>query len=204
MSVDLLVLGAGWTSTFLLLLCKELGIKFAATSRSGRDATIPFLSDPYSDDQSPYEVLPDAKTVLITFPIQKSGASQRLVKCYTSSRKNKVSCVGFIQLGATSIWDVSLPWMAHVAILIKRCCHPVFLHVSEQISPLTADVVTPGATDTRLTIAIHGQYAKMNYSLYLLTRRRRCSISQVSGEVNVHPAIGSHGLPQQKMLSAKK
>lgn len=108
MSVDILILGAGWSSNFLMPLCKERGIKFAATSRSGRDATIPFLFDPDSDDQRPYEALPDAKTVLITFPIQKSGASQRLVKCYASSRKNKI-IVGFIQLGATSMWDVSWP-----------------------------------------------------------------------------------------------
>ncbi|KAF9444692.1 hypothetical protein P691DRAFT_711478 [Macrolepiota fuliginosa MF-IS2] len=105
MSVDLLILGAGWTSTFLISLCEERGIRFAATSRSGRDATIPFVFDPDSDDQTVYETLPDAQTVLITFPIQKGGASQRLVEGYKSTRRNKMDKVGFIQLGATSIWD---------------------------------------------------------------------------------------------------
>lgn len=108
MSVDLLILGAGWTSTFLIPLCEERGISFAATSRSGRGVTIPFVFDPDSDDQKPYQALPDAQTVLITFPIQTSGASRRLVTSYQSTRKSdRKDQTRFIQLGATSNWDVS-------------------------------------------------------------------------------------------------
>jgi hypothetical protein len=108
MSVDLLILGAGWVSTFLIPLCEDRGITFAATSRSGHDSTIPFTFDPESEDHRQYEVLPDAKTVLITFPIKTNGASQRLVEGYRSTRGVRIDNLSFIQLGTTSIWDVSL------------------------------------------------------------------------------------------------
>jgi len=108
MAVDLLILGAGWLSTFLIPLCTERSITYAATTRSGHDSTINFTFDPDSNDVEPYRILPDAKTVLITFPIVKAGAATRLVKLYQSSG----SSLGpegrgrarFIQLGTTGIW----------------------------------------------------------------------------------------------------
>lgn len=105
--VDLLILGAGWTSTFLIALCTERGVTYAGTSRAGRDGTIKFAFDPESDDPTPYTALPDARTVLITFPIDKPGASQRLVQLYNQTRVIQESEPRFIQLGTTSIWDVS-------------------------------------------------------------------------------------------------
>jgi hypothetical protein len=105
-AVDLLILGAGWTSTFLIPLCEERGISFAATSRTGRDGTILFVFDPESDDRRPFEVLPDAQTILITFPIQATGASRKLVTNYRATRKHSSQSVTFIQLGSTGIWDV--------------------------------------------------------------------------------------------------
>ncbi|KAJ6620024.1 hypothetical protein B0H10DRAFT_2163647 [Mycena sp. CBHHK59/15] len=106
MSVDILILGAGWTSTFLVPLCLESQITCSATTRSGSGSTIAFEFQPNSDNPAPFKLLPDAKTVLITFPIVASGASERLVRLYTSTR----SVTGgdppaFIQLGTTSIWD---------------------------------------------------------------------------------------------------
>ncbi|KAF9552563.1 hypothetical protein CPC08DRAFT_789799 [Agrocybe pediades] len=105
--VDILILGAGWTSSFLTKLCNERQITYAATTRSGRDSTIKFVFDPDSDDIQPYVGLPKAAAVLITFPIIAKGASQRLVRLYTESHgdldggeKTK-----FIQLGTSSIWD---------------------------------------------------------------------------------------------------
>lgn len=107
MSVDILILGAGWTSTFLIPLCEESKITCAATSRSGAGSTIQFEFQPGSDDPEPFRVLPDAKTVLITFPITVPGASERLVRLYTSTRReNAGEPPAFIQLGTTSIWDV--------------------------------------------------------------------------------------------------
>lgn len=120
--IDLLILGAGWTSTFLIPLCISEGITYAATSRSPSKPkspypTIPFEFDPLSDDPEPFKSLPDAKTVLITFPIRVGGASERLVRLYretrTSGGEAEVGGVktGFIQLGSTGIWDVSLTFV---------------------------------------------------------------------------------------------
>ncbi|KAJ2917566.1 hypothetical protein MD484_g2852, partial [Candolleomyces efflorescens] len=88
-TVDILILGAGWTSTFLIPLCKDRNLTYAATTRDGRDGTIPFEFNPDPprdelDEEREREryrrVLPDAKTVLITFPIKVRGASERLVR----------------------------------------------------------------------------------------------------------------------------
>ncbi|KAK7466196.1 hypothetical protein VKT23_004920 [Stygiomarasmius scandens] len=106
-SVDLLILGAGWTSTFLTPLCEKQQISYAATSRSGANSTVKFEFDQNSEDPEPFKSLPDAQTVLVTFPITVSGGSERLVQLYKSTRRNQDLNPGFIQLGATSIWGVS-------------------------------------------------------------------------------------------------
>jgi len=160
MSVDLLILGAGWTSTFLIPLCDERGIQVAATSRSGRDGTIPFVFDPESDDTRPYEALPDAKTMLISFPIKIIGASQRLVTGYLSTRRDAKYKVGFIQLGATSIWDVSLELVRSLSRLKN-----VRPYVSEWAIQSKGGI-TPGATETRHTIRGCVRLARTNYLLY--------------------------------------
>ncbi|KAF9479630.1 hypothetical protein BDN70DRAFT_858211 [Pholiota conissans] len=107
--VQILVLGAGWTSAFVKALCDAEDISYAATSRSGRDSTIPFIFDPDSDDISPYMILPTTRTLLITFPITTKGASERLIRLYgqthgldSADNENKTR---FIQLGTTGIWD---------------------------------------------------------------------------------------------------
>ncbi|KAK7027280.1 hypothetical protein VNI00_015369 [Paramarasmius palmivorus] len=107
-TIDILVLGAGWTSTFLIPLCQKRNLTYGATTRSGSNSTIPFTFDPDSDDTGPCEALPDAKTVLITFPITAKGASERLVKLYNKTRRNKEVTAGFIQLGATFLWSPSV------------------------------------------------------------------------------------------------
>ncbi|KAJ7796765.1 hypothetical protein B0H14DRAFT_3494436 [Mycena olivaceomarginata] len=106
MSVDILIIGAGWTSTFLIPLCQESQISYAATTRSGAGSTIQFDFQPNSEDPEPYKRLPDAKTVLITFPLTAPGASESLVRMYISTRHDTtVTPAAFIQLGTTSIWD---------------------------------------------------------------------------------------------------
>lgn len=108
MAIDILILGAGWTSTFLIPLCDERLLTYAATTRDGRNSTIPFQFDPNSEDLGPYKILPDAATLLITFPIQVTGASERLVKLYRASRGESDGSntnTRFIQLGSTGIWD---------------------------------------------------------------------------------------------------
>ncbi|KAL0058873.1 hypothetical protein AAF712_014411 [Marasmius tenuissimus] len=107
MTLDILILGAGWTSTFLIPLCDARNLTYAATTRSGSNSTIPFTFDPESDDVKPYQDLPDAQTVVITFPIAVKGGSKRLVKSYRETRKNSGLNPNFIQLGSTSIWGES-------------------------------------------------------------------------------------------------
>ncbi|KAH7027379.1 uncharacterized protein B0I36DRAFT_364589 [Microdochium trichocladiopsis] len=109
--VDLLVLGAGWTSTFLLPLLKSEGIKHAATTTTGHDGTIAFKFDPESSDPRPFSKLSNATTILITFPLKGKGPSERLVKLYLDTRKDDGAAQSgtrtrpqFIQLGVTSVW----------------------------------------------------------------------------------------------------
>lgn len=103
--VSLLILGAGWTSKFLIPLLKRDGISFAATTTNGRNGTIPFKFDPTSDDTSQFEHLPSARTVLITFPLEGKGQAKRLVELYTKTHNaDKEEPPNYIQLGVTSIW----------------------------------------------------------------------------------------------------
>ncbi|KAI1437598.1 hypothetical protein GGR50DRAFT_48752 [Xylaria sp. CBS 124048] len=100
--VSLLILGAGWTSTFLIPLLQREGVKYAATTTNGRNGTIPFKFDPDSDDDSPFAILPSAKTILITFPLKGHGQSSLLARLYAATHTRRPH---YIQLGVTSIWN---------------------------------------------------------------------------------------------------
>lgn len=108
--VDLLILGAGWTSTFLEPLCNERHISYAATSRPAnpKPNTIPFEFNDKDEhpDKAQFTTLPSATTVLITFPINAKGASEKLVKLYKDTHQGHKPA--FIQLGSTGIWGVSI------------------------------------------------------------------------------------------------
>lgn len=93
MTVDILILGAGWTSTFLVSQCKAEGVTYATTNRSGESGAIKFNFP----DAADFSKLPDARTVLVTFPLQK-GWAKRLTDGY--ARK-----ANWIALGTTSIWN---------------------------------------------------------------------------------------------------
>lgn len=98
--VELLILGAGWTSTFLIPLLEFNNVPFAATSRDGRQGTIPFNFDPSSENNEQYNHLPDATTVLITFPVTENVKA--LVDGYQTARTDtgKHVKVNWIQLGS--------------------------------------------------------------------------------------------------------
>ncbi|KAL9026200.1 MAG: hypothetical protein Q9196_005095, partial [Gyalolechia fulgens] len=108
--VDLLILGAGWTSTFLLPLLKAHHLTFAATTTTGHaiphllPTTIPFRFDPASDDEEPYQRLPSAAAVLITFPLKGHGQSTRLVATYDGTHPPGREERKWIQLGSTGVW----------------------------------------------------------------------------------------------------
>lgn len=112
-SVDLLILGAGWTSTFLLPLLSEEKVSHAATTTTGRDGTIKFVFDPDSPSLEPYKALPSASTVLITFPLKGPGQSRHLVDLYNQTHPSpngspggKKAIANFIQLGSTGIFSI--------------------------------------------------------------------------------------------------
>lgn len=107
--VDILILGAGWSSTFLLPLLQARGFTFAATTRDGRKVagidTIKWSFDPSEDaDKSQFSKLPLAKGVLITFPLTGHGQSKTLIHGYSGSHKSHDS--HFIQFGSTGIWQI--------------------------------------------------------------------------------------------------
>lgn len=101
-NVDFLVLGAGWTSTFLLPLLQRSSTTYAATTTTGRDSTIPFTFDPLSSDRAPYTRIPSARTILITFPLKGSCQSTLLLSLYRQIHGNNNR---WIQLGSTSIFE---------------------------------------------------------------------------------------------------
>lgn len=107
-SVDLLILGGGWTYTFLepLLVDHHSSLTYAATTRDGRGESIKWTWDETMQGQEQYEILPRAKTVIIVFPIKGVGGSKRLVERYEAAIGAQRGEVRWIQLGSSGIWDV--------------------------------------------------------------------------------------------------
>lgn len=119
MIYDILILGAGWTSTFLIPLLQDSKKKYAATSTTGRDSTIRFKFDATkSSDQ--FKILPTAHYVLITFPLTGPHESEILINGYLDTHKDdslvttttttttttaRPTKPRFIQLGSTGIWQ---------------------------------------------------------------------------------------------------
>jgi len=114
--LDLLILGAGWTATFLIPLLQQRNISFEATTTSGRPVagrpTIPFKFDPTDPDHTAIAALPRARTLLITFPLYGPGPSAALHAAYTTTHQSGAPTTTpsrtpfrFIQLGSTGIWQ---------------------------------------------------------------------------------------------------
>lgn len=108
-AVSILILGAGWTSQFLIPQLKSSHITYAATTRDGRESTIPFTFDPSSHDSKPYALLPPAETVLVTFPLTGEGQSKQITSLY---RKVHGHTNNWIQLGSTGIFSAPY-WNDH-------------------------------------------------------------------------------------------
>ncbi|KAF2851846.1 hypothetical protein T440DRAFT_467611 [Plenodomus tracheiphilus IPT5] len=100
--VDLLILGAGWTSTFLIPELEREKIPYAATTTTGRDGTIPFKFDPDSGSAEPYKPLPTAKTIVVTFPLTGPTQSKTIIGLYRSIHGAHNN---WIQLGSTEIFN---------------------------------------------------------------------------------------------------
>ena len=102
--VSILILGAGWTFTFLKPMLEDANITYAATTTTGRDDTLKFRFDGDSEDSEPYRILPSAQTILITFPLKGPGQSKHLLELYASTHPG--STPRYIQLGSTGIWQI--------------------------------------------------------------------------------------------------
>jgi hypothetical protein len=105
-TVDILILGSGWTSTFLIPLLEQENISYAATSTTGRDGTYKFKFEFDATPWEEYQALPTATTVLITFPLKGGRQSSCLCKSYTESRNPSDYRYQFVQLGSTGIFSV--------------------------------------------------------------------------------------------------
>ena len=101
-NVELLILGAGWTGDFLIPLLQSESIDFAATTTTGRHDTLKFKFDPDSEDNVQFKNLPNARTILITFPLTGTGQSKLLTRLYRSVHGDENN---WIQLGSTGIFS---------------------------------------------------------------------------------------------------
>ncbi|KAG6359001.1 hypothetical protein INS49_012521 [Diaporthe citri] len=120
-ALDILILGAGWTATFLIPLLCDRGISFAATTSDGRHVagspTLKWRFDPAASDPEQtkaFALLPRAQHVLITFPLKGKGQSALLTKAYAETHGGEGRTFRFIQLGSTGIWQSDSrtpPWL---------------------------------------------------------------------------------------------
>lgn len=116
---DILILGAGWTATFLIPLLQEQKLLFAATTTDGRSVagapTIKWTFDPAAsapDQKAAFAILPRARNIVITFPLKGTGQSELLVRAYEATHGHGHG--RFIQLGSTGIWQsdpAQAPWL---------------------------------------------------------------------------------------------
>jgi hypothetical protein len=81
-SLKILILGLGWTGQFLQELFVEQNIAYAATTRDGRNGTIPWTLTASPD----VSLLPSAETVLVTFPVLSADTMRELIEKYTMEK----------------------------------------------------------------------------------------------------------------------
>jgi len=116
--VDVLVLGAGWSSQFLIPMLEEGEVTYAKTTRQGGPDSIKFTFDPASSDKEPFSRLPPARTVVIVFPIIAPGGSKRLTELYRATHSQCSPL--FVQLGSSGIWKEGSESSSNGQIWIDR------------------------------------------------------------------------------------
>ncbi|KAI9094916.1 hypothetical protein DFS34DRAFT_627682 [Phlyctochytrium arcticum] len=105
MSVKLLVVGVGWAGKYVLDFCGTQNVSCVGTTRDGRDGTIHFEFDPTSDDSSKFKALPQAETVLITFPLRGATVANRFTHHYNATHQGPSP--QYILFGSTRAWTPS-------------------------------------------------------------------------------------------------
>ncbi|KAJ3063645.1 hypothetical protein HDU98_000550 [Podochytrium sp. JEL0797] len=106
-NVSLLILGLGWTGTYVSSLCIQQGVSSAGTTRDGRNGSVRFEFDPSSNDASPFTALPVAATILITFPLLSADAAHKITAFYTQT--HPLVTPRWILLGSTGNFTPSHP-----------------------------------------------------------------------------------------------
>jgi hypothetical protein len=136
-TIDLLVLGAGWLYQFLTPLLQKSQISYVGTTRDGRNGTLRFDFDyptPSNTDMGndgvgelvassdsaneaeeskskfrrQFRSLPNARVVLVTFPVKGREAMKVLVDMYDETHQdNGEEKTKWILLGSTGIWGSS-------------------------------------------------------------------------------------------------
>jgi hypothetical protein len=113
--VDILILGAGWTSQFLVPLLELAGQTYALATPQGTinkfcagkyddSKIVAFYLKPDDPDESEYATLPTASTVIVTFPIKEEGAAKKLVEKYNRIHAGSIH-PQWILLGSSSVWE---------------------------------------------------------------------------------------------------
>lgn len=102
--VDILLLGSGWTATFLLPLLRSRNISYAHTSRDPApdSGALPLVISP--EGQAPrtaWHALPKASCVVIVFPLKTRAAAQSIVDGYELAH----GVTRWIALGSTGAWS---------------------------------------------------------------------------------------------------
>ena len=97
-------INAGWTGSFLVPLLQEKKLSYAVTTREGSKDAFKFVFNPESEDPLPFETLPNARSIVIIFPIYLPGGSERLLRLYNATHPD-ANPVRWMQLGSTGIWD---------------------------------------------------------------------------------------------------
>lgn len=92
----------------MIPLLAEKKVSYASTTPDGRDGSLKFSFDPKDETPKDFKKLPNAKAIVIIFPIYESGGSEKLVEWYRQSHPSLDDTeIRWIQLGSTGIWDVS-------------------------------------------------------------------------------------------------
>ncbi|KAI9321026.1 hypothetical protein BX666DRAFT_1852354 [Dichotomocladium elegans] len=100
-TIPMLILGLGWTGSFLVELLTSLHITYAATTRDGRNDTIQWALPLNSSDAIDVSLLPYARTVLVTFPVLTSEAMNGLMDAY----EKRHGSAQWILLSSTRIFN---------------------------------------------------------------------------------------------------
>ena len=102
-SLDVLLLGSGWTGSFLIPLLEQKRLRYGYTTRSQPNEKDGHgyqfeLTDPVTQDS--LRSLPYASTVVIIFPIKKQQQVDNLIDAYEQLHGRS----RWIQLGSSGIW----------------------------------------------------------------------------------------------------